>query len=807
MSVYRLILRQSMGAGGVWLLLLALVLAVTATTSVRFAADSVRDAVQQQSGQLLAADVALTAPEPIRPVWQSRIQGLRQTSVTLFSSMAQANQQFILVNVKAVGAGYPLRGQLTLAPAHVAQQPPARGTVWVEPRLIDVLGLRLGDALQVGDARLRVAAVVQRDPNRETGLSGFAPTVLMNAADIAATRAIGLGSRVEYRLLLAGTPQQVRALNQQWRKKTDLSRGEQWRSADQGNTRLLKPIELLSDYSQVASLMTLVLCGIAVALSTRRLVDQQLDALALLRCLGADRRQLLQAYSLLFALLWALAVALGALLGWVGSLGLLAVLAQAMNGLELPWLASAFLQPLLTAAATALLMLFGFALPSVLRLLRVSPLRVLRAEQAPASWPAVLVVAVAWLGLFMIVLLQTGQWALSVTVLAAVSLLFALLLGLVWAVLRLLQRHKLAVQHLARQPLANSLRVLSLGLGLGLIGVLLLLRQDLLGRWQTSLPPQTPNQFVYGLPPDQVGAFKSAIAAQGWPMSPLYPNVKGRLQSKNDQPFVGDLAKDRTLQRELNLTTSAVLPSQNQIIEGQPFSAANQVSVEVEVAKRLGLQVGDRIQMQLPEGVLDAKIVNLRSVKWDSFSPNFFFIYSPNTLTVNAGSYLGSFYVPAAQKIRLVPLLQQFSTTLLIDVDALLSEVRRVLQLLGQALGLFALGVVLAGSLVLLASLRALVDERRGEVALLRALGISRQQLQRRLLLELASIGLAAGMVAVILAETVCALVALQIDLSPTLHLWWWCFAPSVLAILAMLMGYLPLRQLWQQSPLTCLRM
>lgn len=806
MSLWRLIWRESLGAGGMGLLLAALVLAVTATTTLQFTTALLRDAVGQQSGQLLGADVVVSSSEPLRPVWQTRTRGLTQTSVLVFASMAQANGQFVLVNVKAVQAGYPLRGALTLQPNRLAAgQAPERGTVWLEPRVMTLLNARVGQTITLGDASLRVAGQLLRDPNRETGMSGFSPTVLMAQEDVAATRAVQVGSRLDYRLLLSGSPQQMRQVMQQWEKK--LHSNEQLRSATEGNTRLLKPMGFLNDYAQIASVMTLLLCGIAVALSAQRLVLRQADSMALLRCLGASQAQLAAAYGLLLLTLWAVAVLLGGVLGMAGGWALLALLRQGLAGLSIPFEPLAVLQgPVLTAVLTAGLLLLGFALPHVLRLLRVSPLKMLRRESLPLSWSGVAVVGLAWSALWVFLVLQTGKWMLSVALLVGLSGVLLLLWLGVWGVLTGLKRRGIAVDGLARQPLHSSVQVLALGLGAGLIGVVLLLRGDLLQHWQQSLPANTPNQFVYGLAPDQKAAFEQALKQRQWSASPLYPMIKGRLVAHNGRPFRGEAAKDRSLSRELNLTTSAVLPADNILTAGTPFTGPRQVSVEAALAERLGLRVGDQISMSLPEGTLVARITSLRTVQWDRFSPNFFFIYSPQSLDAQSGSYLGSFYVPLTDQAQLALLIQAFPTALLIDVGALLAEVKRLLALLGQGLGLLSVLVTAAGVLVLLASVRMMVDQRQADMALLRVLGLSRQQLRRHVLGEMAALGLSAGLVAVLLAESLGWVLAWRLQLPMQWHPWWWAVFPLSLMLLTVGVAVAPLSRLWRQSPLQVLR-
>jgi putative ABC transport system permease protein len=462
--------------------------------------------------------------------------------------------------------------------------------------------------------------------------------------------------------------------------------------------------------------------------------------------------------------------------------------------------------PLLTGIFAAGVLLAGFAVPDLLRLIYVSPLRVIRRVEQHFSWSKILIAASAFAALFIFLLVQTGKLGLSLTLLGGVAVLLAVLYLISLVVLKLIQQTGFGQSYI-RQPRQISLQVLALSLGLGLLTILLFLRNDLMQRWQTSMPQGTPNQFVYGLPPDQKDDFVQRLQLQNWQGTPLYPNIKGRLIAKNGQPFSSTQTRQHnSLRRELNLTQSSQFPADNQVLSGKSFNAVNQVSVEQETASNLGIQLGDQLTMSLPEGNLTATVVSIRSVNWDSFSPNFFFIYSPGSMDEFAGSYLGSFYVPSAQQQQLASVIADFPTTVFIDIDAILNEVRRLLEVLGQALALLAGLVSIAGLLVLLASLQLLVDQRKPEVILLRVIGLSRQQLRRRLSMEMAIIGLLAGFMAVILAESVAWLMSWRLNIPFQLHYGWWLILPLIMLCLALLIGQFRLRPLWTTSPLLILR-
>lgn len=809
MNLFNLMFRQSWQAKGIWLLLASLILAVTATTSLRFATETISTAIDQQAGQLLAGDLVITSSKPVEQRWYQASQqaGLRSNNATVFGSMAQAGEQFVLVNVKAVESGFPLRGTLTLQPAQTAGQAPAPGTVWLMPRSFDLLNVKLGDQIRLGDASFRVVASIVRDPNQEAGMGGFSPTVIINRQDVPATNVLQAGSRIDYRLILAGEPQVVKAFQQRY--KDAMGEGVQLRMASQGNTRLMRPVQLLDDYAQIVSVLTMLLCGIAIALSCQRYVTEQLDQFAMLRCLGATRQQLSLLYWGLLLLLLAIATVLGTVIGAAVAYGLLEILRQALPALELNFQPVLMLgKPLLTGVVSALVLLAGFALPHILRLIRVSPLRVIRRMDDRIGWVNITIGAAA-IGLMLaFLLLQTGKVMLSLILLGGLLLSLLLIWAMVYGLLRLWRRYSQFAQAYVRQPQQLGMQIVALALGLGLLTVVLLLRDDLMQRWKQSLPAGTPNQFVYGLPPDQKDLLLARLDAAHWPRSQLYPNIRGRLIAKNGQKFSEDMIQqNNSLRRELNLTQAERFPADNKIVAGNPlFTASNQVSVEQKEAEELGIQLGDHITMRLPEGELTAQVVSIRTVNWDSFGPNFFFIYSPHTFDENAGSYLGSFYVSPQQRHQLAAVIREFPTTVFIDVDVMLNEVRKLLDVLGQALGLLAVLVSGAGFLVLLTSLQLTVDERQREVVLLRAIGLSRSQLRYRLGVEMGLIGLLAGMMAVFLAEAVSALMSYRLSIPMRLHMTWWLFIPLLMTLLALMVGQNRLRPLWKVSPLLILR-
>lgn len=811
MDLFRPFWQQSRKSSGLYLLLIALVVAISSTTALKFSHQKIQQAVALQAAELLAADVVLTDQTPLATTWQTQAKqyGLTSSEVTSFSSMAYTSDQFVMVNVKAVQENYPLRGVLHTQPT---QQTLAKGQIWLSPRARDLLQVKLGDWVNIADAKLQFSALIAQDSNQELGFNGFSPSVIIHQADVAKTNAIQVGSRIEYRLLLAGKPQQMQAFEQAIQAPLKAAQQQspslKLRNASESNSRLMGPIENLDTFLQLANILTILLCGIAIALTSQRYIQQQQAHIALMRCLGATKRQILNVYVMLLAIVFVIAVCLGALFGVLMGIGLLQLMLGLIPHLQMEFSAlGLLLGPLPTAMLTSLVVLLGFVLPSVWRLLDTPPIQVLRAQDKSAS-ALPMTFLFGSISLLMFSVFLTQNLSLSLIVIAALFVLCTVLYTLTLVGLRALQQRKNALAVYIRQTPQMALQITALALGLSLMSVLLVLKTDLTERWQQQLPQDTPNQFVYGLPPTDLAEFQAVLKQHHWSATALYPNIRGRLIAKNGQPFTeSERQKNNSLRRELNLTQTTSLPRDNQIMQGQSaFTAENQVSVEVKTAQELGITVGDRLTFSLPEGDLTAKVINLRSVEWESFSPNFFFIFSPNSMDVNAGSYLGSFYVPKADQSILVKVIQEFSNTVFIDVGLMLDEVKRLLDVLLKIMSTLAVLVSVAGILVLLACLNLMLDARRQEVALLRAFGSSKAQLKRMLMLEVGLIGLLAGVAACVLAEVMSTIVAYKMGIAWQLHLSLWFILPPAMAILCAVIGRYRLSYLAEIAPLTALR-
>ncbi|WP_111895689.1 ABC transporter permease [Acinetobacter sp. MB5] len=812
------LLQQSFRSHGVWLLIVALSLAICATTALKFSNGQIQQAILLQAAQLIGGDLVVTDTKPLANDYARQAEQLKlqQSQVTVFSSMAHTQDQFVMVTVKAIDQAFPLRSRLDIRPA--AKQIKT-GEVWLSQRAQDLLHVKLGDSVFIADAKFKFTGLIVQDSNQEMGFSGFSPTVIIHQQDVARTHAIQVGSRIEYRLLLAGQAQAVVDYQHWFNLKnpkatdsqsnaTNADNNLQLRTAKQGNTRLLKPIENLETFLQLTNLLTILLCGVAIALSSRRYVQQTQDQIALLRCLGASQRQIIGAIAILLLIVMVIASGIGSVLGGLLGMGLLQLMQQFVPSLNIQIeLLSSILQPLPIGFLTSAIVLLGFIFPNIYQLLQTPPIQVIR--QVPTFGRVYIWTFFTGLGsLIVFSVLLTHAIQLTLWVLLSVCAVSILMYGILWLVLRGIKSSQSNLAMYVRVPYQTALQMTALALGVSLMSVLIVLRTDLLSRWQQELPADTPNQFIYGLPPMDKASFEQQLAAYGWQSTPLYPNVRGRLIAHNGQAFTPEqISQNNSLRRELNLTQSNRYPADNVITQGAaPLVHAGDVSVEEKTAQSLGIKVGDQLTFALAEGELKTKVVNLRQVEWQSFSPNFFFIFAPKTLDENAGSYLSSFYVPPQDKAKLLQLIQQHNTTVFIDVGMILDQIKHLINVMVQVVTLLAILVAVSGILVLLACLNLLMDERKKEVALLRAFGSSQGQIKTMLTREFAMIGVLSGLVACLFAEVISAIASHKLQLSMQLHFGLWLSLPIGMAALSAVVGRYRLSYLTRITPLKSLR-
>ncbi|MEN8179958.1 MAG: FtsX-like permease family protein [Pseudomonadota bacterium] len=778
-------------SGELRLLSFSLILAVAAVTSVGFFTDRVEQALQQQGNELLAADLVIESSNPLADEFQLQAEadGLSLAHTLSFPSVVMGRDEPQLVQVKAVDDTYPLRGQLLLrsdrdSPVTVAHSVPATGKVWIAPRLLVLLDLQPGDSISLGESRFSIEQLVEMEPDQGGNLFQLAPRVMLNLQEIPATGLVTAASRVNHRLLLAGPPESI-ALFRAW-SEPRLPDSARILSISDARPEFRNALERGSRFLALAALVTVLVTGAAVALSTRRLVERQSDAVAVMRCLGAKSGFLRNSLILRLLLLVLLTGLVGAATGYLAQ----TVLANLLGD----WLSQSLPppspRPLLTGFATGAITLFGFALPPLLNLPNVSPLRVLRRELGatpPGPW---LLGLSAFSALALLIFWEAGEARLAATLLAGVVLLLLVLSLLALLLIRIagrLQQRARGIQRfglasLSRHPGTTLLQVCGFGLGIMAILLLAVVRVDLLSAWENTLPAGAPNRFLINILPEQLSELEAFLKQNSIESSGLHPMIRGRLSQINGQPVIPEAYQNpraqRLAAREFNLSWGMQPQSDNQIVAGQWWrgeAAPPQFSVEKGIAEALGIELGDRLTYRMGDRSFSAPVTSLRTVKWDSFNVNFFVMGSPATLRNESATYITSFYLAPEQEIIAAQLIKRFSSVTLLDVSAILAQVRRVMDRGSAAVEYIFLFTLAAGLLVLYAGILAGAEARSHESAILRTLGAARRQLLGAAAIEFALLGLLAGLLASIGAFITGQLLARQIfQLDYAFSPWLW---------------------------------
>ncbi|HMW16727.1 MAG TPA: ABC transporter permease [Accumulibacter sp.] len=832
-------LRRDMRGGELRLLVVAVVIAVAAMTAVGFFTDRVRQALDRESHQLLGADLLLVAdhPWPASVADEARLAGLQSVETHTFPSMVSRGegeaQRAQLAEIKAVASGYPLRGALRIAPAlNAADEPatgvPEAGTVWIDERLAVALDARVGQRLRVGKVALKVRAILTLEPDRGINFFSVAPRLLMHLDDLPKTGLLQTGSRVSYRLLLAGELPAVK--NFQAVMSSRLQRGERVEDPQNGRPEIRSALERANKFLGLSALLTVVLAAVAVALATRRYVQRHLDPFAVLRCLGATQTMLLRLCLMQFAILGVLAAILGALIGFIAHFVLNAWLAHLL-ATPLPWPS---LWPALQGLAIGLWLLFGFAVPPLMQLKNVSTLRVLRRELGTPRSGSLGIYLLGFLALGSLMFWVAGEIELAAWVIAAFSaalLVFALLArGAVRLSAALRGRRnaptasgggigwRYGLASLERRATVSVVQIVALALGFMAFLLLTVIRDNLLDSWRRAVPPEAPNRFVVNIQPEQVGPFRALLAEHGL-TTEIAPMVRGRLTRINERPVSAasytDERAQRLVDREFNLSMRKELPEGNSQRAGRWFTAADlqardgegAASVEDGLAKTLGLQVGDRLEFVVAAETIVLRIVGLRQVNWDTMRPNFFVLTPPMVLDGYPASWITSVYLSPERAGLVNTWVGRFPNLTVIDVAAILRQLQAIMEQVARAMEFVFLFTVAAGVLVLYTALASAADERRYELAVMRALGARREQLRRALLAEFAAVGALSGLLAAVAALAVGQFLAHQIFKFDVAIDWWLPPAAAALgATMIVAAGWFAASRLLRQPPLEALR-
>ncbi|XZG69766.1 ABC transporter permease [Chitinibacteraceae bacterium HSL-7] len=791
-------------------LLAALVVTIAALSSVGWLGARVQSLLASEAANLLAADVVLRGDQPLPETAgdAAKAQGLSVAATQQFPSMVAGPQDTALASVKAITGPYPLRGALTVFNGRASgatQGPPPAGTVWLDGRLADRLGVKVGGDVRLGRLTMRVAGLIEREPDVAFNVAALQPRLMMNAEDLKESGLIGFGSRIQYRLLVAGDA----VARDAWRAGLTLSTGERIEDVREGQPQLSETLDRAETFLRLTTLLAALLASVAVLLAARRYAGTKVDEVALLVTLGATRARIRRVLAFELLALFVLAMLLGGGIG-LAAQGVLAGWLQPRLPAPLP---APAIWPWLAASGLTAVLLLGVAGPALDQLARTPPARVLRRELVAESR-----VWLGWtlaLGSAAIVLALIAGNPLMAALVALGLVVLLLLSGLIGAGLLLVLRRfasgfavRIALRQLIRRRWLSATQLGALAVGLLGLWLLTVVQSQLLEAWQQRIPPDAPNVFAFNIQPEQRETVSEQIERSGLPAPVLQPMIRGRWVEANgvavEPQRYRDERAERLATREFNLSWGDTLRGDNRVVAGAYGSGW---SVEAELASTLGIKLGDTLTFDVAGTRVSARVTSLREVAWDSLHVNFFVTGTPEMFGEVPTSLITSFHVPTGKMGDVNRWSKALPNVTFIDVGHTLAEVQRVLDLATAVLRLVFVFCVAAGVVVLLAALETSASERRQEAAILRALGATRRQIAAVQWWEGALIGGVAGLVAGATASALAMVLAKQLfDLTTPFNIW--LLPVSMLSgiSLASLVTWWERRRLVRQSALTLLR-
>jgi putative ABC transport system permease protein len=749
------------------------VLAVTSITAVSFFTSRIASHLNNQGGMLLGGDAAIISDHAIssQTIVEAKRAGLQAASTLEFASMAINNDKNILAEIKAIDDHFPLIGDfgVEVIGEQLTQNVPtgpAKGEVWIEPRLANALNLKLGDKLELGASTFKVTGMLTREPSRGGDMFSFAPRVMTHLSDIPATELIQFGSRVKYQLVLSGNEAKLKQFIAQ--KTPNLQRGERIEDVKTARPEIRSALDKAEVFLGLSAMVSVVLAIVAMLLASAPFVARSQETAALLRCFGASKANIENMMLIQTALLASIGGVAGSMLGYAIQF----VLAHLAGRLFLESLPQPSLMPILIGFALSFAILFAIMLPHIRSLKDIPTLSILRKNfnLAPSKiWLNYLPVVIVVIGLIFWIA-KTSKLALAfLSGIFGVCLVAGLLAyGLALLLHRMSQANglshniSLGMANLKRRMGLSIAQIIGFSLGAMVLMLLVMIKTDLMQSWQKSLPVDAPNRFIINIQQNQVEPVKNFIQKISNQANPqVFAMIRGRLVEKNGQAinaemFAEERAK-RLVSREFNLSSAAVMQADNKLLQGRWWRAderaAPLVSLEFDIAEVLKVKLGDTLTYDIAGNRITLAVASIRKVEWDSMRANFFAVTPPETLKAFSASYMTAFYLPKNQDNALNTMLQQFPNFTVIDVASVMNQVRDIMSKLATAVSFVFGFCVLAGLIVLYAALVATRASRLQEATLLRVLGASRRQVKLTMLIEFASIAAVASVIAIIVAS------------------------------------------------------
>lgn len=825
MLAFKMLLRSWRG-GQLRLIFASLVLAVAVVTSVALLAERVERALIAESSSFLAADLVVRSSKPFDPQWLQRAaeEGVRTAQTVSFASMTYHGDEMHLASVKAVESSYPLRGAIKRsqtpfatdeADIELVTQGPARGELWVDSRLLPLLDIQLGDAIELGDGSFTVSQILIEEPDSGSSFSMFGARILMNWQDLDKAAVIQPGSRVNYRLLLADGDDFDQYLD--W-LKPQLSVHERLITPDEAQASIASTMDRGRRFLLLAGSIGVVLAGIALALASHHFSNGQTLQVALLKSWGIAARRVRSLYLQQIVLLGVIGSVIGLVLGWAFHQLLISAVREWLP-IALPMAGP---RPWITGMATGMLCLAGFTLPALWHLPAQSPLAVLRRDTPIKNLNAAARGSLGVLAVALLLFWYSNNLWLSLAILLgfALTAMASIAVGLLLLRLGKTYGHwmgsiwRLALSNLWRRKKPSLIQMVGFSGAIALLMIMVVVRTSLIDEWRWQLADDAPNHFLVNVAAHELDGVKQLIDQRELETAGWYSMVRGRITLLNNLLPADVVPEDHeSLRRELNLSWTRDLPEGNKVIQGQWWDdstpqngALAPVSLEEDIAKELGLKLGDTIQFSVGGLTFDAVITSTRSLNWDNMTPNFYFLFPEGYLEEYPRTHMTSLYIPAEEKLLVNDLLRKYPTVQVIELDKIIDRIRTIVSQVTRGLEMMTLLILGCGIVVMFAAVSLSMQERLQESAILRTLGSSRRLILGVQWVEFSTLGLMAGLLAALGAEfAVAMLQRFMFNLPFNWHPWLWVVGPVAGGLLVGVLGVAYSRKAVTQPPLQVL--
>jgi putative ABC transport system permease protein len=734
-------------------MLLSLVLAVTIVSGISLFTDRLEKVLNSETQEFLGGDLKFESNDnSIKEALKTlNLRDSQSSEMAVLASVIFSEEEMQLSSIKAVDNSYPLIGELELqndSGTYTTKEGPAPGTLWIDERLKNLLSLEYGDEMYLGDATFVFKATIIYEPDRGSTNFAFAPKTIMNLKDLDKTNLIQPGSRVEYNYLFTGTDQEINRI----RKTLEENRnpGDDIESLNEDESSLGKTIDRSENFFLLGGLIAVLLSACTIGISSQRFARRHISYVAILKTLGMNLFQIRSLYLLLFFYTTILTLVLGLGLGWFLQSSFINLMDSYFPS-ELP---SPSLYPLYVTCVTVLICQFGFIYPHISKLLDISPMRVLK-NDISFNQNLLPVFIMGLLAFLLLLYIYTNQITLSLIIFSGVIIFSFIGIGLIYL---LLGKSKLglgaqdavtlALSELRRRRLSNSFQIFAFTVAIGLSLITFSASKNLLGSWQDSIPDDAPNNFAINITKEDKESMKLFLSEKDIEIDLFYPVANAQITRKQD--------KNNVIDRNFNITWIKDLPEQNKIVDGEWFQEEeeNGISISDDISERYNLKMNDEVIIQMEDGSIETYIQSIRTVDWESFSPNFFVIGHPSLFEEKSSTHITSFFIPKSKQKVAAELMREFRTVSVFSIEELIQQIRDIVDQVTKALNSILLLTCLSALFLAFSALQDGFDQRRHQSAILRTLGATGKLVKVSSLIEFSILGLISGLLGSSIAHT-----------------------------------------------------